>query len=141
MRCRIAEIEIDLAADEIVNHDVFARRTKSQSSLIFEDMTGVLELIEIEFVEVRAFALQVRAEISPHMRAFIPIKAEPLQSFINCGHGFFGIARPIGVLNAQNEFPPVMPREKPVKKRSACPANVQISSRRGGEADANVRRH
>src|SRR5438876_12378477 len=112
MRCRIAEIEIDLAADEIVNHDVLPRRAKSQSSLIFEDMTSILKLVEVALVEFCALALQVRSEISAHMRTFVPIETEPLQSFTNSGHAFLGVARPVGVFDAQNEFAAVMPRKK-----------------------------
>src|SRR6266576_1465517 len=141
MRCGIAEIEIDPAADEIVNHDVLARRTKSQSSLIFEDMTGILKLVEVAFVEFCPFALQVRSEISPHVGAFVPIKTEPLQPFINRGHGFLGVALYVGVFDAQNEFATVMPNKKPVEKRSARPANMEIPSRRGGKTDADVEIH
>src|SRR5947208_10222899 len=127
MRCGIAEIEIDPAADEIVNHDVLARRTKSQSSLIFEDMTSILKLVEVALVEFCALALQVRSEISAHMRAFIPIEAEPLQSFVNCGHGLLGVARPVGVLDAQNESAAVMSCEEPIKKRRTRTTNMEIT--------------
>ena len=45
MRARIGEIEIDLAADEIVDNDVLARRTEAQRALVFENVAGVLKFL------------------------------------------------------------------------------------------------
>ena len=141
MCSRISEIEIDLAADQIIQNHMLARRTKSQSTLIFEDMAGVLKCFQVAFVKFCPLALQIGSEISSDMRAFVPIEAEPLQSFVNCRHGFFGVARPVGVFDAQNEFAAVMSCKKPIEKRSARPANVQITGRRGGKPDADFGIH
>src|SRR5947208_16088382 len=40
VRCRIAEIEVDLAWNQIINDHVLARRTKSQCTLVLENVTG-----------------------------------------------------------------------------------------------------
>ena len=141
MRSGIGEIEIDLAADEIVDDDVFARRTEAQSSLVFEDVAGVLKFLQIALVKFCALALQIWPEIAAHMRAFIPVQAEPFQSIVNCGRRFFDMARSVGVFDAQNEFAAVMPRKEPVEERRSRAADVEIASRRGGETDADVRIH
>src|SRR2546421_189801 len=39
------------------------------------------------------------------------------------------------------DLPAVMPREQPVEKRGTRSADVQITGRRGGEANADVRAH
>src|SRR6266700_8268920 len=124
MCSRISEIEIDLAADQIIQNHMLARRTKSQSTLIFEDMAGVLKCFQVAFVKFCPLALQIGSEISSDMRAFVPIEAEPFQSLINCCHGFLGIARPVGVLDAQNELAAVMSREQPIEKRRARTPNM-----------------
>src|ERR1041384_7295609 len=73
------------------------------------------------------------------MRAFVPIRTEPFQSFVDGGHGFLGVALHIGVFDPQHKFPAVMPREEPVEKGSARSADVQVASRRGSKANADVR--
>src|SRR5438552_10763720 len=125
MRSGIGQIEINLASDEIVDDDMFARGAETQSPLVFEDVAGVQEFLQVALVKFCPLALQIGSEISSDMRTFVPIKAEPLQSVVNCRHGFFGIALYVGVLDAQNELAVVMSREEPIEKRSARPANVQ----------------
>ena len=73
MRRRIAEIEIDSAAHDVVHDDVLARRPKSQRALVFENVTGVLKFFQVTLVKFSAFALQIRSEIPTDLRAFIPI--------------------------------------------------------------------
>ena len=85
----IGQIEIDLAADEVIDDDVFARRTEAQRALVFEDVAGVLEFLQIAFVDFVRARFEIRTEISAHLRAFIPIESEPLQAIINCGRRFF----------------------------------------------------
>ena len=45
MRAGIGEIEIDFAADKIIDNHVLARRTEPQRAFIFKDMTAVLEFL------------------------------------------------------------------------------------------------
>ena len=141
MRSGIGQIEIDLAADEIVDDNVFAWRTEAQSPLVFEDMASVLKLLQIALVKFCALALQIWPEISTDMRAFVPVQAEPFKSIVNRSYRFFDMARPVGVFNAQNEFAAVMPRKEPVEERCSRAADVEIASRRGGETDADIRIH
>ncbi|KAG0506142.1 MAG: hypothetical protein Udaeo_04770 [Candidatus Udaeobacter sp.] len=139
MRGGIAEIEIDSAAYDVVHDDVFPRRPKPQRSLIFVDMAGVLKFFQITLVKFCAFTLQIRPELAADMRTFIPIQAQPFQSFVDGGRRFLGVALHIGVFDTQHEFSTVMPREQPVEKRGARSADVQITGRRGGETNADFR--
>src|SRR6266567_2413148 len=141
MRSGIGEIEIDSPANEIIDNDMLARRTKSQSSLVLENVAVVLKLFEVALVKVRAFALQIRPEIAAHVGAFVPIEAEPSQTSVNCRRCFFDLARFVRVFDAENEFAAVMPREEPVKKCRPRPADVEITGRRRGKTDANVGIH
>src|SRR5260370_28547568 len=102
MRARIGEIEIDFAANEIVHDNMFARRTKSQRALVFEDVAAVLKFFQVAFVNFSALALEVRTEISADMGAFIPIQAKPFETLINRGRGFLGVAFSVGVFDSQN---------------------------------------
>src|SRR5438046_2105829 len=137
----ICKIEIDFATDDVIDHHVLTRRAKTECARVFENMAGVLKLFQILLVNIRSFALQIWSEISAHMRTFIPIEAEPAQSFINRGGGFFSIARSIGVLDAQNEFAVVMSREEPIEKGRTRAADVEIAGGRGDEADTDFGIH
>src|SRR5437667_8023007 len=95
----------------------------------------------MSLVKFRALALQIRPKIAADVRAFAPVQAEPLQPFVNGGHCFLGVSLDVGVFDAQHEFSAMVPRKKPIEQRSACPADVQIASRRGGETNADFRRH
>src|SRR5205823_3569372 len=138
---RICEIEVDFAADDVIEHRVLTRRAKAERARIFKNVARTPKLFQIPLVNIRSFALQIRSEISAGMRAFIPIETEPAQPFINRGGGFFSIARSIGVLDAQNEFAAVMSREEPIEKGCTCAADVEIASGRGGETDADFGIH
>ena len=120
---------------------MLARRPKSQRALVLENVTGVLKFIQVTLVKFCAFALQIRPQLAAKVRAFIPIQAQPFQSFVDGGHRFLGVALHIGVFDAQHEFPAVMSREQPVEKRGTRSADVQITGRRGGEANADLRSH
>jgi hypothetical protein len=75
------------------------------------------------------------------VRAFVPIEAEPSQTFVNCRRCFFDLARFIGVFDSENEFAAVMSGKKPVEKRGPRPADVEITGRRRSETDANFGIH
>jgi hypothetical protein len=77
MRRRIAEIEINLAAHDVVHNDVLARRTKSQRALVLEDVTGILKFFQIALVKFRSLTLQIRSVIAARMLAFVPIQTQP----------------------------------------------------------------
>ena len=71
--------------------------------------------------------------------AFIPVEAEPAHALQNALDHFRGGALEIGVFNAQDQGPAIVPGEQPVEQRRAGSAHVQITSRRGCEADARER--
>ena len=121
MRSGIGQIEIDLAADEIVDNDVFARRTKAQRSGVFEKVTGLLQLPHIAFINFRALTLKIRAEISTGVRTFIPIETEPAKPIVNGAGRFLGIARAIRVFNPQHQCPAGMLRVEPVERAVRAP--------------------
>src|SRR4029453_2563191 len=73
----ICEIEIDFAADDVIDQNVLTRRAKTKRARIFENVAAILKLFQIPLVNIGSFALQIRSEISAHMRTFIPIEAEP----------------------------------------------------------------
>src|SRR5207247_9776524 len=126
MRCGIAEIEIDFAAYDVVHNDVLAWRTKSQRALVFKDVTGILKFFQVTLVKFCALALQIRTKLAANMRPFVPIQAEPFQTFVNGGHCFLGITLPVSVFNSLHEFFSVMSRKQPVEQCSARAANVEI---------------
>src|SRR5205085_3020985 len=133
----VRKIEIDFAADQIVDDNMLAGRTKPQRALVVEDVTGILQFLQITLVNFVALALKIGPEISADVRPFIPIQPEPSQSFINGRRGLFGVAGAIGIFHSQHKCPTVMPSEKPVKERGSRPADVQISRWRRGETNAD----
>src|SRR5579885_2953802 len=137
----IGEIEIDFAANDVVHNHVFARRTKSHCSLVFEDMPGVLELFQVALVKYRALALQIRSELAADMGAFIPIQPQPFQPLIDGGHRFLRVALAVGILDAQHEFSAVMPCKQPVKQGGARAADMQIPGRRWSKTNAYFSAH
>src|ERR1700726_4227638 len=141
VRSGIRQVKIDFAANDIINHDVLARRTKSQRALIFEDVTGILQLFQVALVKFGPFALQIRSKISADVWTLIPIQPEPLQPFVDCRHGFIDVARSIGIFYSQNEFSALMPGEQPIEKRRARAPDVEITGRRWGKADADLGIH
>src|SRR5712692_3030263 len=102
MRAWIGEIEIDFAANEIIHDNMFARGSKSQRALVFEDVAAVLKFFQIAFVNFSALTLKVRTDISADMRAFVPIDAQPFETLVNRGCRFLGIAFDVGVFDSQN---------------------------------------
>ena len=104
-------------------------------------MTCILKFFEVALVQFRALTLQIRSEIAADVRTFVPVQAEPFKPPVNGGHRFLGVPLDIGVFDAQNEFAAVMARKQPVEQCGARTADVQISSRRGGKPNADVRSH
>src|SRR6478752_1457927 len=60
----VREIEIDLAANEIVDHYMLAGRTKPQRALIVEDVTGILQFLQVALVNGRRGFFGVAGAIS-----------------------------------------------------------------------------
>ena len=70
-------------------------------------------------------------------RTFIPVDAQPSQAVENALDEFRTIAFDVRVFNAQDHGAAAAAREKPVEKRGARAAHVQIAGRRWREPHAN----
>ena len=88
-------------------------------------------------IAAHAFALPVRAEVSAHLRAFVPLHPEPAQVFQDGFERVFQVALDVGVLHAQDEDAPVMARKCPVEDGHASVSRVQPAGGTGGETGAN----
>jgi|SRR5947209_16041771 len=124
MRAGIGEIEIDFAANEIVDNHVFAWGTKAQRPLIFENVAGVLKLFQVALVDFGPLTLKIWPVISANMRTFVPINSEPVQAVVNRSCSLLSVALAVGILDSQNQFAAVVADEQPIKKRSAGTANM-----------------
>src|SRR6266487_5704667 len=141
MRARICKIKIDFPADDVIDKHMLARRSESQRPRIFENVPTILKFLQIAFVNLRSLTLKIRSQISAGVWTLVPIEAEPLQTFVNRRHRFLGVASPVGVLDAQNEFATVTSCEEPIKKRCARATDMEITSRRRSETDADFGIH
>src|SRR5271157_134931 len=89
-------------------------------------------------IEIETLALTIWRVRSADVRAFVPVKAEPLQVFQKLSFETLFAALDVGVLDAQDHDAALLPREQPVEKRGAGVANVQMSRGRRSEANANL---
>ena len=127
MRPGICQIEIDFAANHIIDNDMLARRAKAERARVLKEMTGVLQLFQIALVKFGSLALKVGTEVSSDVGTFVPIQLKPLQPFINRSRRFFRIARFVGVLDPQNEFATVMACEEPIEEGGTRATNMKIT--------------
>src|SRR5262249_60483983 len=74
-------------------------------------------------------------------RAFVPVRLEPAQRVDDVLDVLVGGPRAVGVLDAQDERPAVMPRVEPVEERRARAADVEVTRGAGREAYANLAWH
>ena len=77
---------------------------------------------------------------SADVRALVPVEAEPAQPVEDAGDHVGRRALDVGVFDAQDERAAVAPRVEPVEERRAGAADVQVTGRRGREADARAPR-
>lgn len=71
-------------------------------------VSGIDQLFGIFKVKVFAFTLNIRPEITPNVRPFIPVEAGFPQGTIDQIDRPFHIAFLIGIFNAQNKFPIIL---------------------------------
>src|SRR5262249_18554364 len=76
-----------------------------------------------------------------HVRAFVPIDAEPTEAVQDWGQRLFDVSLRVRVVDPQNELAAVPACEEPVEKRRAHAANVQIARWAGGETSPDGARH
>ena len=77
MRLRVGEVKLDAAADEVVEHDHFARRAEAPCAAVLVEVPGVLEAVEVAQVDFLALALEVGAAIAAFEGALVPVQPEP----------------------------------------------------------------
>ena len=82
-------------------------------------MARLDQLLCIGQVQILALRLDVRADRAAHVRAFIPVHAAAAQRVVNDLRRAFHKAHLIRVLNAQDEFAPVLPgKQIPIQCRA-----------------------
>ena len=79
----------------------------------------------------------IRAVGAAHVRAFIPIEAQPAQPVHDGLDGPPHGALLVGVLDAQNKPAAMLAGEQPVIERGARPADVEVAGGAGSETYAN----
>src|SRR5690349_4162235 len=141
MRAGIGEIKINFSANEIVHDHMLTRRTEPERALVLENMSRVLQFLQIVLVNFSALTLKIGPEIPADMRTFVPVNSQPLESLVNRSRGFLGIALGVGVFDAQHQFATVMMHKEPVEERSARATDVQITGRRRRETNADFGTH
>ena len=97
---------------------------------------GVEEASRVVAVEVEALGLPVAGR----RRALVPIELEPPERVDDEADVLVGRARPVGVLDPEDEDAAVTARVEPVEQRRARAADVQVPGRAGREAHADARR-
>ncbi len=95
-----------------------------------EQLPGVLT------VDLATLTLAIRCMRPAHVRAFIPVQAQPAQRFENRLLGLRCAARAIGILNTQNELPAMLSRKAEIEQRDIGGADMRVTGRRGGNAGA-----
>ena len=77
------------------------------------------QLLCIGQVQILALRLDVRADRAAHVRAFIPVHAAAAQRVVNDLRRAFHKAHLIRILNAQDEFAPILPgKQIPIQCRA-----------------------
>src|SRR5262249_28265497 len=87
-------------------------------------------------IAVEAFGLKVRSVRPADLRTFVPLESEPPHAVEDPFHHFVRRSLDVGVCEAQHEHAAVAAGEEPVEERGARTADMQVTGRRGSEADA-----
>ena len=82
-------------------------------------MTRLDKLLCVRQIQILALRLDVRADRAAHVRAFIPVHAAAAQRVVNDLRRALHKAHLIRILNAQDEFAPVLPgKQIPIQCRA-----------------------
>ena len=100
-------------------------------------MAAGQQVLDRRLITIQPLRLVIRGERSAHLRAFVPVDAQPVQAVEDRLQCLVDIPLLVGVVDPQDELAAVLPGEEPVEQRRANPANVQISGGTGGESGAN----
>ena len=69
--------------------------------------------------------------------AFVPVDSQPSKAGENRLQSFLNITLLVGVVDAQNELPVVMPGEQPVEQSSPHTADMKVARRAGCKSSSN----
>jgi hypothetical protein len=94
-----------------------------------------LDVLAIDF---GALGLAIGAVGAAEVGAFVPGEAEPAEGVEDLLLGGGDEAGAVGVLDAEDELAPALPRVEEVDEANVGGANVGVAGGRGGDADADV---
>ena len=123
--------------DQVLDHDMFARRTKSEGACVFENVPAIFQFRQIPLINFVSLALEIGTVLSAFMRSFIPVQSKPAQPLVDGSSRFLRVPRLVGVFDSKNKRAPVMPGKKPVEQGRSRSANMQITRRRRRKTNAN----
>ena len=98
------------------------------------------ELAGVSLVVLQPLGLDVRPVVAAGLRPFVPLQPQPAQAAEDRLQRPRIVARPVGVLNAQNEHAIRVARVEPVEQRRADASDVRDAGGAGREADADGHR-
>lgn len=132
-----AVVERGFTPNEIGNGDIGVWGFEAHGAVFFVDETGLFEFGEVLIVDFFAFALAVGGVIAGHVGAFVPVEAEPIEAVEDSGVGFGGVARFVGIFDAEDKFALGVAGVEPVEEGRAGAADVEVAGRGWGEAGAD----
>ena len=77
---------------------------------------------------------------SANARAFVPVDPKPAEPRENWLKRLLKIAGSVGVIDAQNESPAMLPGEEPIKEGGAHAPNVEVAGWARSKSGANGHR-
>jgi hypothetical protein len=110
--------------------------------LLFRAETEIrLVLIQQPFgvlpINIQPVGLTIRAKGSADVRAFVPIKPQPLQVFNELAFESLLATIDVGVFNTEHHRPASLARKQPIKQSRASVADMQMPGRRRREANTD----
>ncbi len=95
------------------------------------------ELVDVRLVRVEPLTLTVRRVRAADVGALVPVQVEPVQRVEDLLLGIGLEARPVGVLDAQDELSALLTRERKVEHRHVGGADVRVTRRRRRDAQTD----
>ncbi len=128
----------DIAADEVAHGDGRAAELEADGAILLGvGAPGRFQVRQVGVVDGFALALKVRPPIATHLRPLVPVEPQPAQAVKDRLACRLGVARLIGVLDAQDKLTTVTAGVEPVEQGGARPADVQVAGGGGSKTDAD----
>jgi hypothetical protein len=137
MGAGIREVELDLSADLIVDDNLLPRGAEADGAIVLVKVAGFFEACQILLIDRPTLALVVGTVIPPLLRTFVPIEPEPVKPVEDHLLGFLGIARVVGILDAEDKGAGVFAGVDPVEEGGAGSPYMEKAGGRGGESCAD----